>query len=256
LRRCTAQGPWRYESSISGKKQCSGSCLAAIPLDLHPPDIVHSRPVTPVPGLNDDNVRSLVKGFDIGAKLIELFMKIIQKVTGEEVNELEVVEILDTYLDDEVRVLISFTNETLKTDSRTFSVLQPKDNYLLVPGGAVGSINYDKTRNPIVVEDKFFTTLQDLIPIVDRTAEGGCRVIIAFYLVSAIKLVRKMFELPRLLLSSERALSAEYIPELGNLSGVLDFSVATVKGEQRKPLGTFPFLSFFFRSRDERSWRI
>jgi hypothetical protein len=67
--------------------------------------------------------------------------------------------------------------------------------------------------------------------IVTRDREAGNRVIIALYLVAAIKLARTEFNLPRLALHSEVEVKGETIPNVGFLHGVLDFVAANVTGQ-------------------------
>ena len=62
------------------------------------------------------------------------------------------------------------------------------------------------------------------------SVDGG-RVIIGHYLTYAIRLARKEFDLNRLVCSSEIDVAAEQIPNVGYLSGTLDFMIATTTGQ-------------------------
>lgn len=101
------------------------------------------------------------------------------------------------------------------------------------PGGNVGKICYDNSQNPINPPDFFLTQLDILETTLTRDKEAGNRVIIAHYLTHAIKLARIEFDLKRLACSSEVDVPAEQIPDVGYLSGTLDFVIATIKGQGR-----------------------
>jgi hypothetical protein len=117
---------------------------------------------------------------------------------------------------------------------RNFSSLETKDiEFLLGPGGNVGRICYDNSRNPINPPEFFLPQLDILETTLTRDKEAGNRVIIAHYLTHAIKLARKEFNLQRLACSSEVDVPAEQIPDVGYLSGTLDFVIATIKGQGR-----------------------
>jgi hypothetical protein len=132
------------------------------------------------------------------------------------------------------------TNQNLKKVSRSFSALEHKDKKELIPGGCVGSIEYHETRNIFESPEYFFPQLLDHLDIVERGTEEACRIIISHYLTSAVKIARKKHSLPRIIYRCEHIISPEYIANVGNLSGVLDFAVARIKGDQTKPLGDFP----------------
>ena len=117
---------------------------------------------------------------------------------------------------------------------RKFSSLETKDiKYLMGPGGYVGRICYDNSRNPINAPDFFLRQLDILETTLTRDKETGNKVVIAHYLTHAIKLARKEFDLNRLACSSEVDVPAEQIPGIGYLSGTLDFVIATIKGQGR-----------------------
>ena len=73
--------------------------------------------------------------------------------------------------------------------------------------------------------------------IITRDKEAGNRVIIAHFLITAIKIARQEFNMPRLALHSEVDVKGETIPEVGLIHGILDFVAASVTGQ-----GSFGFL--------------
>jgi hypothetical protein len=73
--------------------------------------------------------------------------------------------------------------------------------------------------------------LRDAMAIMTRDKEAGNRVIIAEFLIAAIKIARQEFNMPRLALHSEVDVKGETIPEVGFIHGVLDFVAAQVTGE-------------------------
>ena len=101
------------------------------------------------------------------------------------------------------------------------------------PGGYVGEIRYDPTKFPINPMNFFLPQLDLLETTLTRDKEVGNRVLIAHYLCHSIKLCRRDFGLPRLACASEVDVSAEEIPDIGFLSGTLDFAIAKVKGHGR-----------------------
>jgi hypothetical protein len=101
---------------------------------------------------------------------------------------------------------------------------------LLGPVGQKGRICYDKSKNPISVSPYFHAQLDDLETTILRGKEAGNRVIIAHYISHAIKMARQQFHLNRLACDSEKDVSAEHIPNVGYLSGILDFVIGIVEG--------------------------
>jgi hypothetical protein len=65
---------------------------------------------------------------------------------------------------------------------------------------------------------------------------AGNRVIIAHYICHAIKIAKQQFHLNRLVCDLEKEVSAEFIPNIGYLSGTLDFAIGVVEGIG--PMGT------------------
>ena len=76
----------------------------------------------------------------------------------------------------------------------------------------------------------FHEYLYDALDIITRDKEAGSRLIIAHYLLCAIKAARRYHNLPRLGLHSEVELKGEDIAGVGFLHGVVDFLVASIKG--------------------------
>jgi hypothetical protein len=101
---------------------------------------------------------------------------------------------------------------------------------LMGPGGYIGRICYDNSRNPINLPQYFLSQLDDFETTLTRDKQAGNHVIIAHYLSHAIKIARQQYQLSRIACSSEVEVSAEQIPNVGYLSGTLDFAVGTIKG--------------------------
>jgi hypothetical protein len=105
----------------------------------------------------------------------------------------------------------------------------------LGPASQKGKICYDKTKNPISLSPYFHAQLDDIEMILLRGKEAG-RVIIAHYISHAIKMARQQFQLDRFACNSEKGASAQHIPNIGYLSGTLDFAIGIVA--QNDPLGS------------------
>lgn len=103
--------------------------------------------------------------------------------------------------------------------------------FLLGPVGQKGIIQYDETKNPITVPTYFHTQLEDFEMSLLRGKEAGNRVIIAHYISHAIKIAKKQFQLNRLVCDLENEVTAEYIPNIGYLSGTLDFVIGLAEGD-------------------------
>jgi hypothetical protein len=118
----------------------------------------------------------------------------------------------------------------------------------------VGEIHYDPSKFPITPMDFFLPQLELLETSLTRDKEAGNRVLIAHYLCHTTKLCRRDFGLPRLACASEVDIPAEEIPDIGFLSGTLDFAIAKVKGHGRigNPLW---LLRLIGRGNDARSRR-
>jgi len=74
----------------------------------------------------------------------------------------------------------------------------------------------------------FDAQLKDLTVTVSR--DKGAGLLIGHYLVDAVLLARSQFGLHRLVVSSEVEVEPEEIPNLGYLSGNLDFATCVVTG--------------------------
>ena len=130
--------------------------------------------------------------------------------------------------------------------------------HLLGSVGQKGKICYDKSKNPISVSTYFHAQLDDLETTLLRGKEAGNRMIIAHYVSHAIKMARAQFQLNRLACDSEKDISAEHIPNIGHLSGTLDFAIGIVEGNG--PLGGSSFLTADFqdgimRGRNGGKWQ-
>lgn len=103
--------------------------------------------------------------------------------------------------------------------------------FLLRPVGRKGIIQYDETKNPITVPTYFHSQLEDFDRSLLRGKEAGNRVIIAHYISHAIKIAKKQFQLNKLVYDLEKEVTAEHIPNIGYLSGTLDFVIGLVEGD-------------------------
>ena len=83
--------------------------------------------------------------------------------------------------------------------------------------------------------------MDDLETTILRGKEAGNRVIIAHYISHAIKMARRQFHLSRLACDSEKDVSVEDIPNIGCISGTLDFAIGIIEGNG--PLGSFSSFS-------------
>jgi hypothetical protein len=134
-----------------------------------------------------------------------------------------------------------------------FSALTTTDRYELAPSGTLGDIHYNPSQNKITPADYFYPQLLDYLSIVSREKESGCRIITAHYMTHAVKIARAQYELPRLIILSEHPISGEHVPNVGVLSGVLDFACGTTLGEGKAPFGILLLVSSLtFRSRAQR----
>jgi hypothetical protein len=94
----------------------------------------------------------------------------------------------------------------------------------------LGSIQYDKTNRIVNPPPYFLEQIHDANSIITRDKEAGNRVIIALFLIAAIKVARREFNMPRLALHSEVEVKGESISGVGVIHGILDFVVANVTG--------------------------
>ena len=143
-------------------------------------------------------------------------------------------------------------NIYLKPNCRSFSALTAIDRMKLTPSGTLGEVHYNPSQNPITPADYFYSQLLDYLSIVSRAKESGCRIITAHYMTHAVKIARQKYELPRLIILSEHPVSGEHIPDVGVLSGVLDFIYGTTLGEGNASFGNLLVISSLtFRSRTQ-----
>lgn len=77
----------------------------------------------------------------------------------------------------------------------------------------------------------FLLQLNDLLTCVTRDKEIGARTIITHFLSHAVINARTMFNLPRLAFHQEVEVTPEEIPNIGSVSGLLEFCTATIKGQ-------------------------
>jgi hypothetical protein len=76
-----------------------------------------------------------------------------------------------------------------------------------------------------------FIQLDLLIDTATRDKEANVRLIIGHYLSHAVSLARTHLQLPRLTFHSDLDITGEFAPNVGILSGTVDFVCATIQGE-------------------------
>lgn len=77
----------------------------------------------------------------------------------------------------------------------------------------------------------FHAQLRDLTITATRDKEAGSRLLIGHYICHAVLLARREFGLHRLVLNIEVEVEAVEVPNLGWLTGTLDFATSLVAGE-------------------------
>jgi hypothetical protein len=97
--------------------------------------------------------------------------------------------------------------------------------------GFAGTVVHDNTLFTAKPSDYFYHQLQDLSLSATREKEAGARLFIGHYLSHSVKEARLVFGLDRLVFYSEVEIEPQEVGELGWLSGITDFAVATVKGK-------------------------
>ena len=100
----------------------------------------------------------------------------------------------------------------------------------LLHNGRGGTIRFDGSLFSVVPPEYFDAQLKDLTVTVSRDKDTGARLLIGHYLVHAVLLARSQFGLDRLVVSSEVEVEPEEVPNLGYLSGNLDFTTCVVTG--------------------------
>lgn len=112
--------------------------------------------------------------------------------------------------------------------NRCFTELTQKDIPFLHEGFA-GTVIHDKTLFTAKPSDYFYHQLKDLS--LSATREKDERLFIGHCLSHAVKEARHVFGLDRLVFYSEAEIEPQEVGNLGWLSGITDFAVATVKGK-------------------------
>jgi hypothetical protein len=100
----------------------------------------------------------------------------------------------------------------------------------LYSGGVCGSIVFDASLFQVKPPDWFQLQLDLLIDTATRDKEANVRLLIGHYLSHAVNLARIHLKLPRLAFHSELDLTEEIVPNVGLLSGTVDFVCATIQG--------------------------
>ena len=95
------------ESPDENRKKRPLSCYDAIPQHIVPHNLVESRPITPVPGLDSAFTRQLKKSFDTGAKIYDLVTKLLERYNGVPPNSPDVMATLRGIVSDGVCLFFS-----------------------------------------------------------------------------------------------------------------------------------------------------
>lgn len=101
---------------------------------------------------------------------------------------------------------------------------------LSVPRWRYRKVVFNSSTHQIISPEYFYTQLEDFRSSLIRQTEAGNRVIIAHFVCHAINIARIQFNLPRLALASKVDVPGEAIPDIGFMSGTLDFATESIKG--------------------------
>jgi hypothetical protein len=112
---------------------------------------------------------------------------------------------------------------------RSFTQLTYKD-FPLLYNGKKGSIKFNEALFNVDPPHYFHTQLRDLTITATRDKEAGARLLIGHYLCHAVLQARQIFGLDRLVFNSEVDVEPEQIPDVGWLTGILDFATCLVGG--------------------------
>jgi hypothetical protein len=106
--------------------------------------------------------------------------------------------------------------------------------------GVVGDVIFDPTRFQVEPPDYFELQLLDLLETALRDKEANVRLIIGHYISHAVKQARKQFALPKLAFASKFDVTPEIIPNVGIVSGALDFVCVSI---QTEAMSMFSFIT-------------
>jgi hypothetical protein len=101
--------------------------------------------------------------------------------------------------------------------------------YLFV-GPLAGSVIFNPELLDVAPREYFSTLLFDLLSTVSIEKEAGTRLTIGVFLSQAVLCARELFGIPGLMLFPETEIPPEIVPNIGVLSGVVDYATAVVKG--------------------------
>ena len=80
----------------------------------------------------------------------------------------------------------------------------------------------------------FFTLLSDLLSTIPIEKEVGTRLTISVFLSQAVFCAQDLLGIPELMLFPKTEISAETVPNIGVLSGIVDYTIAVVEGLSAK----------------------
>jgi hypothetical protein len=199
--------------------------ISSSPLSGH----VHRTSVPPSPytGLSEKQVKKLQKAFERTDAKVQ-FQRDMFDMAGVPMTKDEVVGLMGLWADN-------------KPDVRTFSRLTTQDYYLLCKS-IYSSIRLndhllvDKVPDSII-PPSFLDMLRITRLVSSRNTEMGTRKIINLFLDVAIYLARTVFNDERLVIHHEFDTKPTEVPEIGFVSGPLDYVTSRAAGKLE--MGTF-----------------
>lgn len=193
---------------------------------------VQSVPPSPCPGLTEKQIKQLQKAFEKTNTKVELTHDVLGLLGHNDPRD-ELVRVLGEWAD-------------RRPNIRTFSRLTAED-YTLLCSKIENEININKTilRDTIpdhLIPAAFLSMLHISRLVSSRNNETGTRKIINLFLDTAVYIARKVFSEPRLVVHHEWETEPTNVPEIGIVSGPLDYVTSRAAGHL--DMGTFQILYY------------
>ena len=180
-----------------------------------------SVPPSPYAGLTDKQVKRLEKEFEKTDTKIE-FVRALLGMTGSDLSK-----------EDVIKLVAKWTDQT--PEARTYSVLTAQDFNKLCPYiKNFICINNEQLIQSIpdqMIPPAFLSMLQISRHVSSRRNEMGTRKIINIFLDVAVYIARQVFHEDRLVVHQEYDTVPTEIPEIGIVSGPLDYVTSRAAGE-------------------------
>jgi hypothetical protein len=225
----------------SGPQKVKGHFVSPVPYhttrQTHSPStpthqLSSSVPPSPYAGLTEKQIKKLQKAFEKTDSKIE-FSRELLEMFGIDIPKENVVGLVAKWADE-------------KPDVRTFSRLTTHDHNLLCKSIHNDvNVNYDLLHKIIpdsLISPHFLPMLRISRLVSSRNTEMGTRKIINLFLDVAVYIARIVFNEERLVIHHEWETEPTEVPEIGVVSGPLDYVTSRAAGK----IDMGPQLSFVF----------